>query len=285
MKNTFKAALLVAAAWGLTLGNAHAYTIGGPASNIYTGSSTWSWQGSALNAFRSAVESDSNFGAGGVVSENVDTVNLSSITSSSLSSVDAFVVPWWHDSYVDCFTHEIKDYFLGGGDLLIFQDDSYHDAVGTALGISTTGSTGTVSNGNSPLFDGAFGSAEDVTQRGNVGQLLDAATIAALGGSVGGTNEQGQITSAYWDDGEYAPGAGKLVIVADIDMISTYYGNVSYDPLNDNGVFALNIVDYLINGSGGGGGGTVPAPATVMLFGLGLLGMRFHARRRQQKES
>src|SRR5581483_5838138 len=104
----------------------------------------------------------------------------------------------------------LVNYFLAGGSLFLLDDDTSHDAVGAALGLPTSGSDGSVSNGGAPLFVGPFGSASNVTQAGNTGQF-SASDIAATNGHVGATNASGEITAAYWNPGDYAPGAGALL--------------------------------------------------------------------------
>ena len=85
--------------------------------------------------------------------------------------------------------------------------------------------------------------------------------------------------------GEYAPGAGSLFIIADIDMIASTTAcgapvcGGSYDPLNNNGIYALNTFSFL---QSQGGTPPIPEPETyaLMLAGLGLMG--WMVRRRQR---
>ena len=214
----------------------------------------------------------------------VGSLSLQRRTSAGVSGLNMFVGTWNSDAQAAPIDAAVKSFFLGGGDLFLLQDDSGHDGLGASLGISTTASTGTVSNGGAPLFNGPFGTAHDVKQFYLTGQL-DSSAISAHGGHVGGTNVEGQITSAFWKAGEYAPGAGSLFIVADIDMIATTTAcglplcGASYSPLNDNGVYALNTFSFLETT---GGTPPLPEPGTfgLMLAGLGALGV-INRRRRQ----
>ena len=176
---------------------------------------------------------------GRVVPRPIATVDLTNVTRATLASLDGFVASWWADSDTGAFeATAVIDFFLEGGDLILLQDDSAHDAIDEQLGIPTSSaSDGSVSTGGAPLFEGPFGSASNVVQSGNTGQL-SAVDVASNGGTVGATNGSGQITAAFWNRGDYAPGAGRLLIVADVDMWATT--NAIYAPLNDNGVFALN---------------------------------------------
>jgi hypothetical protein len=189
-----------------------------------------------------------------------------------------------------CFDIDGKSTFFAGGDLFLLQDDAGHDALGALLGIETSISTGSVSNGGAPLFQGAFGDARNVTQHYSTGQL-DEAAMLARNGTVAGCNADSQVTSAYWRAGQYAAGAGALFIVADIDMIATTLASdpaigplecptgvcgADYLGMNSNAIYALNTFSFLqING-----GNPVAVPGTVPLaaLGLGLLVLGRHRR-------
>lgn len=264
---------------------APAYVVGGATLAVIPGSMDWSWDGSYIADFRSALENPAYFGPTGVVDRSIVTVNLTAVTPATLAGVNMFVATWIENgNFSAAQTQAVVDFFLGGGDLFLLQDDAQHDVIGRALGLPTIGSTGSVSNGGAPLYDGPFGVATDVTQHYNVGRL-DEATVLALGGTVAGRNIEGQVTSAYWTAGQFAPGAGALFINADIDMVAntgTQCGaavcGARYDPLNNNGIFALNTFAFL---QGQGGTPPIPEPGTYALLGLGLAGVLVAVRRRK----
>ena len=264
------------------------YVVGGAAESLIGNSGDWAWDGSYLTGFRGALGNAAYFGPSGIVNRSIQTETLATVTTSSLVGVNMFIGTWIEDSQAAPISSAVMSFFLGGGDLFLLQDDAAHDALGTALGISTSNSTGSVSNGGAPLFQGRFGTAHDVQQFYNVGQL-SATEIAAHNGHIGGTNADGQITSAYWKAGEYAPGAGALFIIADIDMIATTTAcglplcGASYAPLNDNGIYALNTFSFLQSNGGAPPITTpIPEPGTyaLMLGGIGVLG--WVARRRSK---
>ena len=267
--------------------SAHAaYVVGGATQAMTPNSGQWAWDGSYIAGFRSALENPANFGPGGVVNQSISTVNLNTLDNASLSGVNMFVATWMYDLDVNAAQlSALTSFFLNGGDLFLLQDDSDHDAVGQALGLQTSASSGSVSNGGVPLYDGPFGVAKDVAQLYLVGQL-NAAAIAATGGTVAGTNADGQITSAYWARGAFAPGSGAMFINADIDMIATtnFCGlpvcGATYAPLNDNGIFALNTFAFIQRG-----GGTVPEPGTIALLLAGLGAVPMLRRRRKVGEA
>ena len=260
------------------------YVVAGAGQAITSDSGQWAWDGSYLTGFRAALENPIYFGPAGVVNRSIQTTTLGAVNAGTLAGANMFVGTWVSDAQAAPFSAAVTSFFMGGGDLFLLQDDSAHDGLGSALGISTTASTGSVSNGGAPLFNGPFGNATDVNQYYLVGQL-DGAAIAAHNGHVGGVNADGQITSAYWKAGEYAAGAGALFIIADIDMISTTTAcglplcGADYAPLNANGIYALNTFSFL---QSNGGTPPIPEPETyaLMLAGLGLMG--WMVRRRQR---
>ena len=274
------AVALVAALWSAPVVQA-AYVVGGATQALIPQSSDWAWDGAFLTGFRGALENPANFGPGGIVNRSISTVNLGTVDAGSLAGVNMFVGTWISDTDAAPISAAVKSFFLGGGDLFLLQDSAGRDALGVSLGIATTLSTGSVSNGGAPLFNGPFGTAVNVTQLYEVGKL-DPAAIAILGGHIGGVNVDGEVTSAFWKAGEYAPGAGALFVIADIDMIATTTGcglplcGADYSPLNDNGIYALNTFSFLQQN----GGNPVPEPGTLVLLGLGLLAVA--ASRRQK---
>ena len=258
---------------------ANAYVVGGATKALISDSGEWAWDGSYMTGFRAALENPANFGPAGTVNQTISTVDLNVVSAATLAGVDMFVGTWISDGQGGAFSADVQSFLLAGGDVFLLQDDSGHDILGSTLGISTTVSTGSVSNGGVPLFNGPFGTATDVNQYYLMGQL-DPLAIAALGGHIGGTNVEGQVTSAFWSAGEYAPGAGRLFIVADIDMIATTTAcglplcGADYAAMNDNAIYALNTFSFL------SGATPIPLPGTLLLAGtaLALLGVRRRTR-------
>jgi hypothetical protein len=255
------------------------YIVGGASGLIATDSGAWAWDGSYMAGFRSALANPLNFGPGGVVNRTISTTNLTTVDNATLAGVNMFVGAWNSDFQGSLFSPAVMSFFLSGGDLLLLQDDDSHDPIGSGLGLNTSASTGTASNGGAPLYNGPFGTATNVPQLYNVGQL-SAAEIAAHHGHVGGTNATGQITSAYWAAGEYAVGAGAMFISADIDMIATtdglcgascgaHYGTGGLaGGMDSNAKYALNTFSFL---QSNGGGTAVPEPSGILLAATGLL--------------
>ncbi len=285
MKKTLLKVIAGSALALLSMSASAGYVVGGASGAIANESGPWAWDQAYLAGFRSALENPLNFGPAGVVNRSISTTNLATVDAATLASVNMYVAAWNSDSQGNLFAPAVLNFFLAGGDLLLLQDDSSHDPIGGLLGMHTSPSTGSDSNGGAPLFDGAFGVATNVHQLYSVGQL-SAAEITAHNGHIGGTNASGQITSAYWKAGEYAAGAGALFISADIDMIATTDGNCGpvcgahygtgglAGGMDDNARYALNTFSYLQES-----GGAVPEPATVFLMVGGLLLLTLRARK------
>lgn len=283
-KQLFAGLVLGASTWC-----AQAYVVGGASQSLIPSSLDWAWDRAYLAPFRAALENPVNFGPAGIVNRSISTVDLTAVNATTLAGVDMFVGTWVVDGEALPMAAAVQSFFLGGGDLFLLQDDAGHDGLGAALGITTTASTGSVSNGGAPFFSGPFGIATDVTQHFLTGQL-DEAAITALGGTVVGRNVQGEVTSAYWAAGQYAPGAGALFVVADIDMISTTTPpqcgealcGADYLNMNNNAVYALNTFGFL-QSTGGNPPPPTPAsaPGTLLLAGPALLLLGLTRRRRQ----
>ncbi len=236
------------------------FVIGGPDGSLAP--VTPYWTDGSLAAYRGALENATNFGAGGVVSREIQTSTLTQINATTLAGVDAFIAPAWHDSAPATAVNAVKDFFLAGGHLILMNDRNDFDPVGDAIEIPTLVQTSaTTSTGNAPLFDGPFGAFGAINHAGLRGNL-DPAVVSNTGGTAVGFGQFGGITAAVWDAGVFAPGAGSLVIITDVDMVRT---TGSFSPLNNNGRFGLNIAAFVVNSDN-----VVPEPGTCLLLFLGL---------------
>lgn len=262
------------------------YIVAGPDTTIAPGSFEWAWDQPQLAPLRSALDNPTNFGPGGVDPTAITTVALGVINPGVLSGVDAFVSPWWHEVGDSAPYHaDLLAFFFGGGDLFLLQDDLEVDGLGTLLGVTSSNSTGSLSTAGPDgalLFNGPFGLVAGVTQAGSLGQL----NITAAGARIGAVNAEGEITAAYWLPGEYAPGAGALFILGDVDMLSGPFGGAVYPPgggANDKGRFGLNLFAAAAR-EDDTSVPQIPEPGTIVLLasGLLLLGLRRKATRQRR---
>jgi hypothetical protein len=243
---------------------------GGASVSLAPSSSSWAWDGSYIAAYRNALTNPANFGPSGIVKTTINTVTLTTITPATLSGLNVFVAPWWYNTESAPYNQMIVNFFLAGGNLILLDDGSAQSGIATLLGIPTIdNSTGSVSNGPPPLFNGPFGVATNVTQTAEIG-YLSASNVTSHGGVACSTNADGQITAACWAKGAYAAGAGAMIITGDVDMISTY-GSATYSPLDSNGIFALNGAAYIAGQSSTTTPSTVPAMTPTALVALMIL--------------
>lgn len=229
------------------------------------GASSWSiYDGTFFADLRAALANPVNFGAGGVVSESI-TLNGFSGGTLDLTGSDAFVASWWSDSAVTAqHLAAVQSFFLAGGDVILFQDDSGHDAFGTLLGLSSINGANNPVTVTAPLT-GPFGAPGPINQSGAI-SYLDNAAVLALGGTICGSNNGGRAVMACFDRGVYAPTAGKLIVVTDIDLISSAYSPTpTYAPLDNKGRLGLNLFAQLATPN------ELPEPSSIALAGLALL--------------
>jgi len=240
--------LLSAAALVMGTCSAYAqYVLGGPDCGIASASSVWCWGESGLESYRTALESPGNFGAGGVVGTAITTVDLAGANfTSSLGSVNGLVVPWWSSSDASPYVNSVTNFFKSGGDLFILADNAGNDPINANLGVPTT-STGAFSitrptSGTAPLYGGPFGVAASVEQTFS-GELRPA-DVLLTGGKIVGTDATGRVVAAVWDKDVYAPGAGRMVVVTDVDMLAFN----DFAVQSDRTRFGLNAAAWLVEG-------------------------------------
>lgn len=292
LKKSLLARYAFALAASIWAANAAAYILGGPEAADHSSTGSWNWENGTTTApLRAALENPNFFGPGGIVEETVTTTVVDMDALNALLGLDGFIVPWWTNTQSAPYNADIVNFFLGGGDLWVLQDSNGRDGVGDALGVGTVGQTAvTPVNGTAPLFDGPFGVANNVGQGGGEEGFLSEADVLGNNGTIVGRNTEDQVVAAFWGPDQYAPGAGALIIVADIDMFTsqatidgtfgTTFGN-TVGELNDNGIFTLNAFAFLATSEEpiGGGGSPVPTPASIALVGLGLLAMGLRRRK------
>jgi len=266
-------ALLVGLCGSGPAASAQVYVFGTPDAAL--NSDGWALASPNMEGFRNAISSSANFGADAIVNVPISVLHLPEITAGTLAGLDGFLSPWWSNTQSAPVQPAVLAAFASGMDLWLLEDDTDHNGLGSALGITSTMANGSPSNGSAPFFAGPFGNATNVKTFGNYAQF-DAVSIAAKGGIVAGTNSVGEITVVYWPKGTYAPGSGALVLFSDVDMISNWM-EMPYTPaLNDNGILGLNTMSWLATGAL-----PIPEPGTYLLLGLGLPLILFLCRRRR----
>jgi hypothetical protein len=192
-----------------------------------------------------AASSGANFGPAGTVQRRVAFTEFTALPPSLSARLRAVIVPWIADADAASYAEALRAYFLGGGNLWLFQDDREHDPIGALLGVPTptlTGGNTRTTNGTAPVYDGPFGLATNVLQFFVYGGLLESDVIGHGGTIVGTADDNGEHVAAAWDRGQYAPGAGRMVVVTDVDSIYLF----GAPPANTS--WALNTLAYLVTG-------------------------------------
>ena len=238
--------------------------------NTTLNSAGWALGSANMAGYTAALTNPTFFGAGGTVSTDI-TVNLvGAVNAATLAGADIFVSPWWLDSQASSSVADVVNFFLNGGNLFLLQDDPNHDPIGQALGIPTANSsTNPHTVTAAPLNNGPFGTINQVNQSFTQG-FLDAIAITSNGGTVAATDAVGHATMGIWDYGDYAPGAGRMVILADVDFISTAAG-ADYTPgsLDSRAILALNATNYLLPVPVGVSTLAMVSLGTLLVVGLG----------------
>jgi hypothetical protein len=265
------ATLVTLAALGTPAWASGPYVLGGLVGAV-SGNSSYGWDGSENTAFRAALQTTANFGAGGTVSTPITTSNITS--TATLTGINGLVIPWWFNlSATPTQVSQVQAFFTAGGDLFIGQDSSGKDPVGAAIGIPTLDGAGATWTPKGALATGPFGTSPSTNESGEIGYFSTTA-VSSTGGTVGSTDGSGNVTVAYWPKHTFCSTCGSLIMIADIDE---WTSEATYAPLNSNGIFALNAVAYMIQNSGGfsapvgGGVPPTPAPATLWLTLIGLI--------------
>lgn len=165
---------------------------------------------------------------------------------------DCLLSPWWWDEDATAAELQAAAYhFLNGGDLILFSDSNYTDAIADYLGLTVQNyaSDGNM-NGTGFPFDGPFGDASGAYAGGSIG-FLDPVDVALSNGAPLAVNNSGQILVAFWDDNKYAQGAGRMIIVTDVNTVAGSFGGWDYNDLNNpNTRFALNLFAGMIGEDG-----------------------------------
>jgi hypothetical protein len=259
------------------------YVLGGLVAAV-TGGGAWGWDGSYNVLFRNALQTSSFFGTGGTITTPVSTVNITS--TASLGGIQGLVVPWWYNSSASTTqVNQVVAFFRAGGDLLVSQDDSANAPVGNALGITTNNYivTGTTTwNALNYFTSGPFGAlgASSITAYYSVADFP-----SSYGGTVGTTDGSGAASTIYWPKHAFCSTCGALIVTGDTDTWAT---GATFSPLNNDGIFSLDLVAYMIQNSGGSAPGTpaaTPVPASLWLALIGLIAAGAYLGYRERQRS
>ncbi len=218
----------------------------------------WAMSSTYMTPYVNAITNPANFGPSGTVPVSITLNQVPAVDASTLTGASGFVEAWWNNSYSAGSQAAIMGAFQNGMDLWLFEDDTSHNGLGAALGITQMPASNLPSNGDAPFFTGPFGTASNIAVNG-LYSYFDDTNIASLHGTIFMRNGAGQATGVYWAKGAYAPGSGAIILIGDIDMLSSQTAN--YSLLNDNAIFSLNLTAAMVQ--------AVPEPSVFVLTGVG----------------
>ncbi len=247
MKNSMKACLFGGAVFAAGIANAgDTYRIYGPFPSETAGYGIGDVTMTPLTDTLTSPYIFSHFQA--YFDASIIVTGWANLDSNEMRFGDCILSPWMWDGDLSAYELAAAQYhFLNGGDLILFCDSSYTDEIAASLGIPVSGYASDYAiNAVGFLADGPFGDSTGAYTGGSVG-TLDLIDVAVANGEVLATNNAGQVIAAFWDDNRYAPGAGRMIIVTDINTVAGGFGGWDYTNLNNpNTRFALNLFAGMI---------------------------------------
>ncbi|MGE0640572.1 MAG: hypothetical protein AB7G12_11295 [Thermoanaerobaculia bacterium] len=208
--------------------------------------SSWTLNGPAMATTREKLLEDYSFGAGGIVERVIDiTDTADEITATLLQDFDLFFIGYLWDESDFAFSDDELDAFYswveGGGAMLITCDGVNYDAVCERFGAPIAGGTDHLANATGPGFghpvlDGPFGAVLQIGGSGSVGRFAD-----DVGGNVLMRSSRGTRPMVI----AARIGAGRVVLITDVDMISGFGLSPGSYIDYPNDVFLGNAVAWL----------------------------------------
>src|SRR5690606_7344820 len=118
----------------LLVSSSSAFVLGYLGPNLHTPAvdeSNYYWHtGDFLWDIRGRLENPSNFGPNGIVKESISYQEFNSIGSLATLSpelIDAFIVQYVRNQDVETYWQHLHSYFIQGGSLILFEDNSAHN--------------------------------------------------------------------------------------------------------------------------------------------------------------
>lgn len=206
----------------------------------------WTLDGSAMTITRAKLLATSNFGPLGTVGEAINITDVAGpITPTALSTFDVFFIGYLYDSSPNAFSAEelqaMQDWVAAGGTMVITCDEDLYEAVCNAFGpIPSAVAAGppvvpTVAGSTHPVFDGPFGTPDELAMSGSTFFFSETAGFTVLG-----EDQAGEPVVL-----EDAIGAGRVIVFTDVDIISDDTLSDGSGISNDNDRFLGNVFAYL----------------------------------------
>lgn len=205
---------------------------------------SWGLTESYLTGTRGYLQDAASFGAGGVVSTPVTVgAGVSTVSAATLADADVFFTGYvLSSSYSAAEKQALLDFVLAGGAVIGTTDNTFYTM--TDIFDVTQGDGGssanTVTNAAHPIASGPFGPVTNYTQYFSIGHYSDLGAYAVEIGA----NSIGTSIAAI-PEGAIAPGSGRVVMVADVDVFSDFGGSAANEVLIKN-IFAYACEDPVI---------------------------------------
>lgn len=213
---------------------------------------TWTLNGTDMEEARAKLLDTDNFGASGVVGRDVQITDVAAeITGTLLADYDVFFIGYLSDSATNAFTAAELDAFHAwvesGGAMLITCDNSSYDAVCERFGAPVTGYGTQLVNAAGPGFghpalDGPFGPVRQFTAQFDIAGFDEPADGTVLARSLDGAPMVVARTV----------GDGRVLILADVDMLSDYTLTDESDLPSANDALLGNALAWLAGESDSG---------------------------------
>jgi len=225
----------------------------------------WTLDGTDMVDTRAKILQATNFGPGGTYPEALTIMDIAgAITPAVLTNIDVFFVGFFDDASVNAFTaneeNALIQWVTNGEIIILTCDSSTFDQLCTAFGHPNDGTGSSPFNVeatqvNHPLFNGPFGSMTTINAAGSIGYFAtpNGATVLARESS----------GSAFPAIMEQTMGSGLVLLLGDVDTISTFGGFLSAGTgiSTDNDKFLGNLFAYAVSSSNSQGPGIGPATA------------------------
>jgi hypothetical protein len=223
----------------------------------------WTLDGGAMTQTRAKLLDTNNFGPTGTVDRAIVIEDRSAaITPAALAGVEIVFIGYLDDDSVNAFTNSelnaLENFVQAGGSLLVTCDSSSYDAVCARFGYPIVGGNSYFQSAagagfNHPVLVGPFGAARQVAADGTISTFADTVDATVLLRS-----DLNRHPSVLAD----RVGTGRVVAIADVDMISNYTLSGPGDGPKPNDLLLLNAVAWL---AGESGGSCVPDNTTLCI--------------------
>jgi hypothetical protein len=186
---------------------------------------SYTLDGARMAPTRAKLLNAANFGAAGIVANPITITDTAaaagSVNAALLANFDVFFIAYLSDADADAFTPAelaaFQKWVYEGGTMVVTCDDGSHDTVCAYFGYPNNGDatppTAVVPTfATHPLFSGPFGAVASIAMSGNYGSFVNTTGAYVLATDSNAAKRATILVRQF--------GAGKVVFLADVDMIT-----------------------------------------------------------------